>query len=106
MRNSKPARVTRPERRNQGRKSKAKAPLNGLHPLLGIRDVIEYTGQSDSTIRRAVRHGYLRGYRMPGGWRFRLNDVDSWIDSFAVEPDAVLDTPLPRLSNILAGASA
>src|SRR4051794_31166487 len=48
-------------------------------PLVSIRDVMSYTQQSESTIRRAVRDGYLTGFRMPGGWRFRHADVEAWV---------------------------
>ena len=76
-----------------------------LKPLLKIRDVVAYTGTSDSTIRRAVRRGELEASRMPGGWRFRLHNVDAWVDSFTVEPE-----PKPssraRLSDVLAGVGS
>jgi excisionase family DNA binding protein len=44
-------------------------------PLLTIKDVVAFARQSDSTIRRAVRHGELPAYRMPGGLRFRQEDI-------------------------------
>jgi excisionase family DNA binding protein len=71
-------------------------------PLLTIKEVVTYTRVSEKTIRRATRDGRLRSFRLPGGLRFRLNDVDGWIDSFLVEPDPAQQTSKRRtLSDML-----
>lgn len=67
--------------------------------LLTIKDVVAYTRCSDCTIRRAVRHGSLRACLMPGGLRFRLSDVDRWVDEHAVQP---VEVPRQTLSQKLA----
>jgi excisionase family DNA binding protein len=57
-------------------------------PLLTIGDLVAYTRVSDKTIRRAIRNGRLRAFKLPGGLRFRIEDVDTWLESHAVNPDA------------------
>jgi excisionase family DNA binding protein len=72
-------------------------------PLLTIRDVVAYTRVSEKTVRRAVRDGKLRAFRLPGGLRFRLQDVETWVDSFAVQPDPAPERGRrPMLSEMLA----
>jgi len=56
-------------------------------PLLTIREVVMYTRVSEKTIRRGIRHGRLRAFKLPGGLRFRVEDVDAWLESYAVQPD-------------------
>jgi excisionase family DNA binding protein len=56
--------------------------------MLSVKDVIAYTGQSDTTVRREIRSGRLKGYTMPSGWRFKEADVERWIESYAA-PRAV-----------------
>jgi excisionase family DNA binding protein len=56
-------------------------------PLLTIRDVVAYTRVSEKTIRRAIRSDRLRAFNLPGGLRFRVEDVDAWVESYAVQPD-------------------
>jgi excisionase family DNA binding protein len=56
-------------------------------PLLTIRHVIAYTGVSEKTIRRAIRGGRLRAFKLPGGLRFRVEDVDAWLELNLVQPD-------------------
>jgi excisionase family DNA binding protein len=55
--------------------------------LLTIKDVVAYTRVSEKTIRRAIRDSKLRAFKPPGGLRFRLEDVDEWLELFTVEPD-------------------
>jgi excisionase family DNA binding protein len=72
-----------------------------LSPLLTIKDVATFTRCSDSTVRRAVRHGHLRAFSMPGGLRFRQEDVDCWVDGFAVQPvEALRQTLSNKLAEV------
>jgi excisionase family DNA binding protein len=61
--------------------------LNLPSPLLTIREVAAYTRVSEKTIRRAIGDGRLRAFKLPGGLRFRVEDVDAWLESYAVQPD-------------------
>ena len=47
--------------------------------LLTIKDIIQYTKLSKSTIRRAVLKGTLKPIKETGKKLFRQNDVDRWI---------------------------
>lgn len=75
-------------------------------PLLKIREVVDYTRASDSTIRRAVRQGRLRAYELPGGLRFRRDAVDAWIESFAVTPQPQPNESKRTLSEVFAAEAA
>ena len=72
-------------------------------PLMTVQDVVAYTRVSDSTVRRAVRDGRLRAFKLPGGLRFRFEDVNAWVESCAVEPDPAQRRGARRtLSEVLA----
>jgi excisionase family DNA binding protein len=71
-------------------------------PLVTVKDVVAYTRQSDSTVRRAVRYGHLRAFSMPGGLRFRQEDVDAWVETFSV---VSVEPPRQTLSQKLAEAA-
>ncbi len=47
--------------------------------LLTIKDIIQYTKLSESTIRRAVLKGTLKPIKETGKKLFRQDDVDRWI---------------------------
>jgi excisionase family DNA binding protein len=71
--------------------------------LLTIKDVVAFTRCSDSTVRRAVRNGQLTAFSMPGGLRFRQEDVDGWVQAHAIHAD--VSQPVgrrPKLSDQLA----
>jgi excisionase family DNA binding protein len=53
-------------------------------PLLTIKDVVAYTRVSEKTIRRAVSDGRLHAFKPPGGLRFRVEDVNGWLEAYAV----------------------
>ena len=72
-------------------------------PLLTIGDVAAYTRVSEKTIRRAIRAGRLRAFNLPGGLRFRVEAVDAWVESHAVQPDPPAQGGMRRtLSEVLA----
>ena len=79
------AAIPSPQRNSEHRPERAARPRT---PLLTIGDVVAYTRVSEKTIRRAVRNGGLRAFKLPGGLRFRVEDVDAWLESYAVQPDA------------------
>ena len=55
--------------------------ITGKHKdrYLNLKEVIELTGLSDSTIRRAVRSGTLKCKRLPGKMLFIRADIDKWL---------------------------
>ncbi|MDC0882328.1 helix-turn-helix domain-containing protein [Candidatus Marinimicrobia bacterium] len=46
---------------------------------LSIKQTIEYSGLSDSTIRRAIRKGVLKAGNRGGKLLFKKENIDSWI---------------------------
>ena len=55
--------------------------ITGKHKdrYLNLKEVIELTGLSDSTIRRAVRIGSLKCRRSDGKLLFLHLDIDKWL---------------------------
>ena len=55
--------------------------ITGKHKdkYLNLKEVIELTGLSDSTIRRAVRVGSLKCGRTDGKLLFLHLDIDKWL---------------------------
>lgn len=64
--------------------------LTGDRLMLDIEEVAEKLKISDGTIRRLVREGKLRAYRIGGKrgrLRFREEDLEQYIESALVKPD-------------------
>ena len=49
---------------------------------LSIKQIIEYSGLSDSTIRRAIRKGVLKAGNRGGKLLFKKENIDSWIKGY------------------------
>lgn len=64
-----------------------------IGPLVRIDAVSEATGLSTYQIKRAVREGRLRAYRLSGTWQgplsFSAHDVNEFIAAGRVEPSDV-----------------
>lgn len=54
--------------------------------MLDIEEVMQRLGVSDSTIRRLVRDGKLRAYRIGRRLKFKQEDVDRFVEGQVVEP--------------------
>ena len=48
-------------------------------PFLNIKQVADYTVLSTSTIRRAIRKGYLKWLGKSGKLIFKKSNVDKWL---------------------------
>ena len=55
---------------------------------LDVQAAARWAAVSESTIRRELRSGRLRGYRVGGRkcWRLRPQDVDAWLTSGGHQP--------------------
>jgi len=51
------------------------------HSWVNIQQVRNYTGLSESTIRRAVQKGVLKVSTTTGKLLFKLSDVDRWLNN-------------------------
>ena len=63
--------------------SEIKDKLNNklTHSWVNIQQVRNYTGLSESTIRRAVQKGVLKVSTTTGKLLFKLSDVDRWLNN-------------------------
>jgi excisionase family DNA binding protein len=64
---------------------------------LTLREAAEYARCSTVTIRREVRAGRLRAFRLAGRrtWRLRATDVDRWILGGSADEPVVYTAPRP-----------
>ncbi len=54
--------------------------------MLDIEDVIKQLQLSDATIRRLVREGKLRAYRIGKRLKFKPDDLDTYIEQQVIVP--------------------
>ena len=47
---------------------------------MSIREVVNYSGLSESTVRRASRLGVLKTSRATGKLLFKVSNVDRWLN--------------------------
>ncbi len=45
-----------------------------------VRDVAGYLNVDEKTVYRLAQRGDLPGFKVAGAWRFKLSDLDEWID--------------------------
>lgn len=56
------------------------------YAMLDIKEVMEQLDLSDSTVRRLVKDGKLRAYRIGVKLKFKEEDVMAYIDSQLITP--------------------
>ena len=61
--------------------SEIKEKLNNklTHSWVNIKQVCNYTGLSESTIRRAIQKGALKVSTTTGKLLFKTSDIDRWL---------------------------
>lgn len=47
--------------------------------ILTVKDVADYLKVNERTIYRLATSGELPAFRVGASWRFRLNEIDTWI---------------------------
>lgn len=72
-----PIRVSMPETKER--------PIRAPDDLLSVQDVAERLLVSKAAVYRYVAHGNLPYYRLPSGIRFKVADVDAYLDSRRAE---------------------
>jgi excisionase family DNA binding protein len=45
-----------------------------------VRDVADYLNVDEKTVYRLAQRGGLPGFKAAGTWRFKREDIDSWIE--------------------------
>lgn len=48
--------------------------------LLSIRDVAEFLQLNQTTIYAWAQQGTLPGYKLGRTWRFRLSEIEAWLE--------------------------
>jgi len=51
-----------------------------MNQWMTLKDVINYTSLSASTIRRAVHKGVLKASRATGKYLFKVSSVERWLN--------------------------
>lgn len=49
--------------------------------ILTMREVAAYLKIKEKTAYRLAAEGKIPGFRVGGSWRFRQQDIESWIDA-------------------------
>lgn len=49
-------------------------------PSMTVRDVADYLNVDEKTVYRLSQRGELPGFKVAGTWRFKREDIDSWIE--------------------------
>lgn len=47
--------------------------------ILTLRDIAKYLKLADKTAYRLAAEGKLPGFKVGGSWRFKSEDIESWI---------------------------
>jgi len=55
--------------------------------IMTLQDAAEYLNCHPVTVHRLLARGELRAFRLGSGWRFRREDIDTWIAEYEVKPD-------------------
>lgn len=48
--------------------------------ILTIREVAEYLKLNEKTTYRFVAEGKIPGFKVGGAWRFRMSEIERWIE--------------------------
>lgn len=53
--------------------------------ILTLKEVAEYLKLAEKTAYRLAAEGKLPGFKVGGSWRFKREDVHSWIESQKID---------------------
>jgi excisionase family DNA binding protein len=56
--------------------------------VMTMREAAEYLNCAYTTVFRLAHRGEIPAFRLGGGWRCRLSDIDIWIAGRQVKPEA------------------
>ena len=51
-----------------------------LEEIFTVKEVASYLKLAEKTAYRLASEGKLPGFKVGGSWRFRKQDIDSWIN--------------------------
>jgi excisionase family DNA binding protein len=52
--------------------------------IVTVKGLAEYLHCHASTVYRLAKRGDIRGFRLGGGWRFKIGDIRQWCRSTTV----------------------
>jgi excisionase family DNA binding protein len=52
--------------------------------IVTVRDLANYLHCHQSTIYRLAKRGEIPAFRLGGGWRFKISDINRWSRSMTV----------------------
>jgi len=47
--------------------------------IVNVKDLASYLHCHQSTIYRLAKNGEIPSFRLGGGWRFKMGDIDRWL---------------------------
>ncbi|EKO3791393.1 helix-turn-helix domain-containing protein [Vibrio metschnikovii] len=53
--------------------------------ILTLKEVAAYLKLAEKTAYRLASEGKLPGFKVGGSWRFKMEDLETWIDSQKVK---------------------
>jgi excisionase family DNA binding protein len=53
--------------------------------ILTLKQVADYLKLTERTLYRLTQEGKLPGFKVGNSWRFRLRDIDAWIEAQKAE---------------------
>ncbi|WP_298307375.1 helix-turn-helix domain-containing protein [uncultured Erythrobacter sp.] len=59
--------------------------------ILTIKEVAEYLRITEKTAYRLASEHKLPAFKVGGSWRFRLGEIDAWIESQKTDPTNAKD---------------
>jgi excisionase family DNA binding protein len=56
--------------------------------IVTVRDLASYLHCHQSTIYRLAKSGEIPAFRLGGGWRFKISDINRWSRNMTVAANA------------------
>jgi PTS system nitrogen regulatory IIA component len=70
--------------------------MSSEEALMDIRQVAAYLQINEATAYNWAQRGKLPGIKLGRIWRFRRDDIDTWLDQNTHKPKPKNKTPLPH----------
>ena len=59
--------------------------------LLTVQDVATWSRKDAKTIARAASHGEIKGFKVGGEWRFKIDAIRAWAPEADVSVEQIFD---------------
>lgn len=61
-----------------------------MKQILDIREAANYLSVSQDTMYQYASEGFVPGFKLGNRWRFRISDIEKWIDKQVKDTQAEL----------------